>query len=130
MIAPTFSPIEHLDFMQMRRIIARLCYDDSLLFTNWVSVERLYLERGTPHYRVFSADVLLGVVRVWRPTMLVTVQAHLAHVLLALGCRPTTALLLDGGAQTPMDASMRALPVLRYSVSLTIGNTRSMLSTV
>lgn len=99
---------------RLTRLFRRMCYDDMLVFPNWHSVEYLYLERGLPHYRIFHADTLIGVVHVRHPSRLPFIQSELALYVARMGCDPCAALLLEGAALTPPDAKVRDLPVLKF----------------
>lgn len=86
-------------------------YDDALRCGRW-RLEYLCLEYGTPHYRLFDGERLVGIQNIRTPRLLPRVQRNLASYLISLGFKPEHIKIIPHGAKTPLEAGKYGVPSL------------------
>jgi hypothetical protein len=87
-----------------RRFVRRMYIDDALVRRGW-RLERVWLNAGREHYRLYRGAELVGVVDVTTPTKLSAIQHNLAAYLAGLGFTPDNARLIECGAKTRLEAN-------------------------
>jgi len=112
---PTTTPLRQPG--DLTRVLARLAYDDAILFEDGSRLEYLRLDEGKPQYRLYARDlVLVGVVIVHADGYLPAIHARLANYLRQRGTPLAQVTYRECGALTPPSFTPHYLPQLfRYA---------------
>ncbi|MGB1284976.1 MAG: hypothetical protein ACPG7F_00465 [Aggregatilineales bacterium] len=103
----------------MARLIRQMHYGDALWSQNLWRLERLQLNRGYPHYRLYHRKNVFGVARVKTDAHWDTAICAMAAYCTTLGFTAKNSYLGWDGATTSLNASTEYLPILfhvRYAV--------------
>lgn len=95
-----------------RVYVARMRWDDVLVFnSNW-RLKFLYLESGWPHFRLSYRGRVVGIVDVRGESERARVNRMLAVYMVCLGVTPERCHVIRSGARTPTNATKKGLPRL------------------
>lgn len=93
----------------LTRVLRRMCFDDALVCDDWC-LELLYLETGSPHFRLYFQGLVFGVADIFAEGSDIgssrhapVVRCKLAAYLVALGWTIDRVEMREGGAAADID---------------------------